>query len=74
MACDNPVACSKEMAASRSRLRYSVHIVLLLLVPIVIIGGYFFPYLGFIVPAVMVMGMGRWCLTQWRSESPVRQT
>lgn len=66
MACENPVACSKEMAASRSRIRYVVHIVLLLLVPIVIVGGYFFPYLGFLVPAVMVMGMaggffnGRW--------------
>jgi ferredoxin-type protein NapH len=53
-------------AAQLSRLRGRIQIWLLLLVPAVIVGGWWYPYLGFLVPVVMVMGMvgglfrGRW--------------
>lgn len=61
-----PPAPAVRDAEQVSRLRGQIQTGLLLLVPVVIIGGWWYPYLGFLVPAVMVMGMvggffrGRW--------------
>ncbi len=46
-----------EQSARQTRLRRIIHAIILWSVPLVIIGGIWYPYLGFIVPVVMVMGM-----------------
>ncbi|MFO7947411.1 MAG: 4Fe-4S binding protein [Armatimonadota bacterium] len=59
-------ACELPEPEEKTRLRRTVQWIMLALVPIVIIGGLFWPYLGFIVPLVMITGMlggffrGRW--------------
>ena len=63
---DDPETCSLPDPEKKTRLRRIIQWTMLALVPIVIIGGLFWPYLGFIVPVVMITGMlggffrGRW--------------
>ena len=51
---ENGGACPMPDPEEKTRLRRTIQWTMLALVPIVIIGGLFWPYLGFIVPVVMI--------------------